>query len=241
MSDNLSRVKSGSGVKFQVLIDNIGVDFRLVLIAKKGWGSNKFDQYEYGWIDENEDKYIKSVYSGGSTGFCISDFGNPYDKINVDWKKLFKIITYDIEEMNVIAGKEENKHKKERLDFDKTMVSKVNTINKLPKFFKTKSDIMDTVCRFVRTKAVYNPRQSSRIMGGSIFLELKEDSKVWNRCCTLRLDSYKTSDNKLLVKKFANEAKYFFGEIMNRFDSKVMLSMLTNREREIKQIIKEAK
>lgn len=229
----LNKMEEGSGIKMTLLVGGKQMNFNLAVIGRKGW--NGTIEYEYGFVNDDWTKHFKSPYTGGNTGFGCNDYG--MGNIDTKWLESYQIITTDIDAIIALANTDELKAKQDKEDFDKKQAERVVEINNLPKIFCIGDGLLDQDFEFVRSDADYVAFYSKQITGGNITLRKKND-KTGNN---IYIDNYVGKDGKLLVKRFAGDMKWLFGDIALRFDPKNLLSLLVNRQKELEKTIKSIK
>ena len=214
----LQKLEEGSGTKFSVLVNGKEVEFKLAILEAESFFQSK--SLGYGFVSENG-LYSSSCYSGGTTGFGVSDL-RPLDPNK-------KVITMDLTEMNRIAEAEINIENNKRKEEEQEMQRKVVRINQLPTSFESIPELKEFT--FLRSEASYNPRNSRNIQGGRF--ELTNKSKK----VTIWLEKYVATDGKLQAKKFESETRYYFATGEN-FQPKEALTALLERKKELNEMVK---
>jgi len=232
----LNKIEEGSGVEMVLYIDGKTETFKIAVIEREGWMGK--GEYEYGFVNEDWTKYLRSPYSGGRTGFGC----NPYEirKIDEEWGKEYKIITTDLDCIQTLANAEEVKAKLAEEEAIRKDEARVKAINALPKTFEAIPELKGEF-EFVRDDVDYNRQMSSRIKGGRVSLQ-KKDRDENDRSFKPNPSEYVARDGKLLVKKFAKDVEWLFGkEIAFANRPKDLLEKLIAREKEVKNLIAAAK
>ncbi|MDD5053635.1 MAG: hypothetical protein PHO27_12945 [Sulfuricurvum sp.] len=225
----IDKIKEGSGVQAAFIVDGKKEVFNLAILARIGYDDP--EDMEYGLINEAGSKYIKGIACGIETFFrCDYDIR----PINENFFKTFRIITTDLEEIEQIvdeAQKVKEIKQKDRADMRRKWM---DDFNSLPKTFLVGDSLLDTVLEFRRSDAVDDPHVG--ILKGNIglFLKAKPDTKIY-------LSVYQSKDGKrLMAKKFSEEMNWFIPDVAKKIDPKIALSLLINRYKELKRMIKNA-
>jgi len=235
---NINLLEEGNGLGFTTVIDGDVQQFRLVIIARKNWATNDWDNYSWGYINQTNKLFTTNCYTGGNTGFGVTT--SNLTKITPEWHKQNVLFSDDYEEMKSIAWDLELKRRRERANDIKQKELRVSKINELPSKFKIGLTGLDKDWQFVRTKAEYICTKSSSILGAHVFLESKrKQNNDFKK--TIYLDNYTSRDNKMLVKKFANDIKWLFGNSAKNYDTKQLLTVLLLKQKEINNLIKDTK
>jgi hypothetical protein len=234
----INKFEEGSGVAMVIYIDGKFETFKLSVIERK---ARRPKGYEYGFVNEDQTKYFHGPYSGGITGFGISQY--EIRKIDEEWGKEYKVITTDLDCIQALANAEEVKAKLAEEEAIRKTEARVKAINALPKTFSVIPEL-DEEFEFVRSDASCLHGHGIPIKGGHIRLRKKRDEGSSFESITNRpyLTKYISKDRKLLVKKFDGDMKWLFGEkIAFANNPKDLLTKLVAREEELKNLIAAAK
>ena len=234
-------IEEGSGLGFTTEINERIEQFRLVIIARKNWLTNNWDDYKWGYLNESNKYFTDSCYCGGNTGFGVHK--ENLTKVTKEWFKDNVLMTDDLAEMKAMAWDAERTRRKARENDIKQKEKIASKINELPDKFRTNVAVIDKNWNFIRSEASYSPMRSSSIQGANVYLESKKKMPNGFKK-TVYLDQYVSRDGKLLVKSFTNDIRWLFGEyftIDKKFDGKKLLFQLVSREKQIKQMIKDIK
>lgn len=226
------KIENNSGIAFKIIYKDMIVDMSLVLLEKKSYFDKSY-RYEYGYMNKKNTLYTRSIYCGGNTGFGSSDI-RPVTKA---WHDEYKIVTKDIVKINRIAKMEEAKVKRAKTMYNRKMSKLAERINDvLPRKFKTLIPELDEAgWRFTRSNAEFNPSYSSSIRGGEINLVSSDGHDIWlDFYCTKKMD-------KLLGIKFNKLKSYLFQGLLNKKDSREVLTALVARQKELTAQVKNIK
>ena len=235
----LEKLQEGSGVKAVLIVDGKPETFNLGIFARKGFGGL---QREFGYINEIGTKYVKSIYSGGATGFGANAYSiqDVKEILNDD----FHLITTYLPKIVEITENEAEAEKKRCEEHLKKQEEKVKAINNLPTTFTTGNDLLDKYVEFRRSEAHYNPRQSAQIQGGEISLYKKGDAiGTTNIHGRIEMEEYKTRDGKLQPRKFAKDLVYLTKNdqgVTNGLNFRGILQNLFIQKATIEQIVRNA-
>ena len=227
---SIRKLEQGSGVGFSVMIDGNVVNFKLAIFARKSW--NDTEEMEYGFISEDEILYVKSTYSGGTTGMGISDYEISRERLTIP--EGYRLVTIDLNEINEIGRQKEEKATNEKKEYEDVMRAKVEKINALPEAFEVETMVLKPIIYFKRSEAYYNPRQSSRIQGGGFDIEFKDGKKRFN----FSLSNYKTETGRLRTKNFASDMRHLFSDVAFQLDAKETLQGLIDRQNELTNMVR---
>lgn len=226
----LDKIEEGSGVKATIILNGKEENFRLAVLASKGWDGE--NNYEYGFINEAGTLYSRGMYSGGATGFGITAYN--IKAIDEEFYKSYTIVTFDLEEMKKLSDEVKEKQNKEQQDFEERQKKIVDEINSMPETFKTGDERIDKLVTIIRSAAEFNPKRNSSIQGGVISWK----SNLRPNCYH---ETYLTKDGKYQVKKFAKDMDYLFGTESERFDPKTLLVTITEAVKTINKEIRDIK
>lgn len=228
--NRIANIDNGCGISFTIIQDNKKVNYTLTLVEEKNWWK-KDEKGKLGFIFiSNCGKYYTNgVYSGGNTGFGISNY-NIYQTDNEEFKENYKILTSDLTLMGQLAEAETLWDEVEREHFHKSQKARVERINKLP-------DSFDTVLKdfiFVRFEAEYREGYSQLIQGRDVFLKKRDNLERYRNLFTLA--NYKTKSGKLRIKDFTKT----FADYLDGKDAREVLTTLLAQQKEIKTMIENA-
>lgn len=225
-------IEKGCGISFK-LYGHEG-EFKLALAKVEEWYGQKMRLVFY---NPTENKIIdSSLYSGGLTGF--GEYENEIR--DLDTSK-YEIITTNLEDIENYLRAEEERKRREREEFIKKQLEKVEKINKLPKVFPLltiedeKNGKLEIYAE--RTEATFNPKWSRKINVG-VYCKYKindeESGNIW-------IHDYISTDGKILEKSFRKWNGYGkFGEFIKNenFNFKNLVRKFLEVEQQIKQIIR---
>jgi len=221
----MKKIENGSGIEFTAMINGDKVTYQLTLAERKGWRANKKGDLVYIFVSTDKKFYATSIYTGGKTGFGISDYD--IRKIDEDFYKEYVLLTSDLNLINQLADAEEEWEKEEKEKFDQKQKEKAERINKLPKIF----DSILPEFYFERSDADYRPAYSRSIQGPYFSLNKKNDRGFyWS------IDNFVTRDGKRKIKDFTKT----YGEFLKNKNPKEVLEALIIQQEEIKNMIKNA-
>lgn len=194
-----------------------------VLELKSTWMREDNTEYFLGYVNVIENTYTRNFYSGGATGFGISDIDR-LDKLSDE--NQVKIITTELNEIIQMVNEANVQVVREREAFNKAQEEKVKRINQLPEKF----DIPGfSLLQIERTKAEYRKTWSIDIQGASVYIDYKNGNPFY-------LNRYTTKSGGLQIKKFVKECEDLIGDN----DQKTVLQTLINEVEHVKYLIKNA-
>jgi hypothetical protein len=224
--NRITTLKDGSGVGVTLLINNKEEKFRLGVFASKDWSDK--EELEYGFVNEDETKFFfGSLYSGGESGFGLSDFR--YQDMKLPEGK--RLVTTDSWEIHRLAQAQDNKAAEERANWLESQAARVAEINKLPKEVKLFTwkgiDFYHT-----RNEATFNASYSRKIQYYTGLEARKSDGQRKQ----FYLSNYISKSGAVLIKNFINDFRYFVGEknmqAMPVKDLKVLVEMIKTTDKQ---------
>lgn len=221
----LEQLKDGSGVDFTIILNGKKESFKLAVIEDKSLFRDGCCRFAF--VNEDCTKYVRSVYSGGATGFG----SNKFDVADYDGTKI-NVITTDLDEIQKMAEAEEEDRKKKQEEYKAKMLAKAQRINDLPVFFPNPVDYGDKLF-FTRSDASFHPERSGKIIGGTIrlvYLDARGEK------ADLFFERFISKDGKLMTKKFFNEVKGIIH--VNETQAKWLLENLVDQHKDITNLIK---
>ncbi len=110
----IRKLEDGNGISFKILLNGKQEEFVLALLFKQDYFSEKYNRYEYGFVNSDKTLYISTLYSGGNTGFGyhLNEIKS-FNVLSPEGEQKIKFITSDLDEMNRIAEEENIKEKEE--------------------------------------------------------------------------------------------------------------------------------
>ena len=215
------KLNIGNGFEFKVLDENLNpITYKLTVFKRKDWSEKH--QLVFGYISKDKTRYISSTYSGGNTGFGISN----YD-INQPIPEGYEIVTSDIKKIIKITEVEENKRIENKKKYDKKQRERVEKLNKLPEEVEVNHPDLKDICVFIKKKAEYNPKYGRSIQGGNYYLKQKNV----NGFGFINLKQFVTRNGKLQYKKFGDYYKVFSE------NPKEYLRSLLNQQKELNNLV----
>lgn len=190
-------LQNGNGLGIIIYKDGEVKTLKRVLAKEKREYLSTSYKLVFLFIDEEERLYDYIVYSGGQTGFGISDLC--LDEIKK--QENIEILAIDPMEIDRLL-KEENKLKESRMEDQKAkMFDKVKKLNtEMPQrvTINEKWNI-----EAVKEEYFYDPKISHRILGE---YSIQRYQKDWYSC-----NNYFSSNGKILLKSFMDNCLWFEG------------------------------
>jgi len=223
--NKIRRIEEGNGIEFTIIIKGIKTTYELTLAERLSWKKDDKGDLVFIFISKNKKYFASSCYSGGNTGFGISNYD--FQEINEDFHKEYLILTSNLDVINQIADAERNFDQNKEKEYDQKQRDKVERINNLPKCF----DSIIPEFEFERTDVKYDPSHSKLIRGGYIKFKNKNNDRLF---CDIK--DFVTKDGKKKVKNFINA----YGTYIKDKDPKEILESLLKQHTEIKNMINNA-